>query len=139
MLWLKDISDILLEWRQVSYTNLVCLILSFYLLYNVDHIHFEWTSSFTCWYNPVLYTYISIIFCQAKICMNDYFAPNYFSVKGDYFFVSLLFIEGNRWGRAPRVSLFSWCVIRLLHSNFLIFWSMRHYPTREYHGAVSSF
>ena len=47
--------------------------------------------------NLVSYVYICNIFCHTKLCMNDYFAHNLFSSKGDIF--SLLFREDNRLGR----------------------------------------
>ena len=48
-------------------------------------------------------------------CTNLYkwlFLPNSFSAKDDYFRLSLPSSEGNWWGRAPMVCLFSWWVLR---------------------------
>ena len=44
--------------------------------------------------------YISNIFGHAQLCVNDYFAPNSFYAKGEYFRVYLLFSVDNRLDRA---------------------------------------
>ena len=41
------------------------------------------------YFNPVMCVCIILIcFCHAQLCTNDYFTPNYYSVKGNYFYVS---------------------------------------------------
>ena len=107
----------LFKWRQVSYLNLVWLILHFYLWLHVDLSCLIEFHNSTNWLKLVfICIYICDIFGHAQIYTNDCFLPKYFSEKKDYFLVSLLSSEDNWWGRAPRVSLFPWRVLRRFNS-----------------------
>ena len=78
------------------------------------------------------------MFCQEKICMNEYFAPNSFPAKRDNF----VFPWSLAWTidevENPCCLSFHGDFLGVWRSNFLVFRSMWHSPTREQRGEITA-
>ena len=123
-----------LEWRHVSYLNLVCLILWFYLLCHVELSHFEWNQSFPILSNPV-YMYIY----KYYILLRTILLPIALLLRGIIFVYLWSLLRTTDEVEHPCCLYYYGDLSDVWCSNVLIFQSMWLSPTREEHGAVSAF
>ena len=136
-MWLRDIYDISSAWRHSFYLYLV--LLKMLILFRMSRWtqSFVWTIPFMSWSNLVISIYIRHMFFQAQICTNDYFAPNYFSAKGDNLVFPSYLVRTTDEESHPLCLYFHGEFFVIWCSTLIIFWSMRRSPTRDWLGAVS--
>ena len=75
--------------------------------------------------------HISNIFCQAQICMNDYFALLSISTKGYCFVFNLFFAGTTDEVYHPYFLSYRGEFLGVLSSNFVIFQSTQRSPARD--------